>query len=1147
MNKALNRKTSRILGALITAALVLVMIFSAFSVTTFARADDNENLTFTQTDVSPSNSNFANTGSGTPPSPDSWTGGGVDGLNGGNTVAGVMNLSTYAEKKDDYKLDKFYSSNTSPDSPFGKPNTEGNRNVLLINVLNDSTAYGYTSSSVTFTANRFYLVEAWVSTGKFASDSGAAIRVNGLGEDIVFNQIDTSATTDNYGWEKFSFYIASSSLEDKSVTLSLQVGDKYEDYFYPATGYAMFDNVSILEIAPSTFYEARTSAHTRIYDLSNKTSEKFTHLENLDFTQDVPDSASWVRTSAGEDMSRLTIGTYDAKNSFDENNKFHLTSDPYSSNGKYDKGDSSILVVSSYDGSQFRSAAMGVSSQPVTIERYRYYRISVWAKSQEVSEGNGATFALSAIRDESTGVGRYEGKNMFATITSCNGNAENKSRGGFSQYSFYVKGSALRDYDVNIECWLGTPDSKSRGIALFDNVTVEEITPADYTAYSASGTIVDIDTHAGIDGSSFVSYADTGITNGSFYEISAYEEFGYPFAPSGWTMYTASTAATTGYSVESVDTSKAISGIIPTDSETFDKYVDKFGGMAFNPANSNNANLLMLYSPERTAYCYRSSAFTATANTPGMLTVSLLTSGMTSADYGASLVLKNDSGIIATIEKIKTNNSFRTYTFYIEPASVDISSLSVEVWLGNIDRTSNTTKLSAGLIYVREVGYAAIPDDYASDGTTVTKSAAQKFSEYKAACERNRQNNLTISAAAYSFNGIEATAYDYYDSEFVKYPYNWQMSATGTYSNTVHYGIFDPASSDRNYTLVPKNFTVDELTTDNVLMLYNAGPASSTLTYNGSLNIAAEKYYKIDIALKVDIPENQERANAVGAKLTLSGDKTVSFDNIKDTSTVSDSIVNKETFKTYSFYVYPGDSDKTVSLSISLGDSAFSKQCNGRVYIGSISITDINSDLYNTASEEVKKRDDGKKYNSAYERVLVADYSVESDDDVTDTENPEGGSSLEWWLIPSILFAVAILIAIVGFIIRKSIEKHASKKGTVTKTVSYDRNATLNVEHNKNADDENKVSTESTVGDEKYESFDDDATVTESKSVKTETNTTVAPHEETPTDSTAENNSEEGAQIESDADASKEVTAEEKPAEESKSPAPDAFIDRFDD
>jgi hypothetical protein len=1188
MDKAFNRKTSRILCVLISLALALGVIASVSTVGLWARAEESEDLSFQRVASHPSNNQFSSSTGSAPKTPDSWTGGGINGKGEGTAIGGVMELDSYASNRNSYKLAEDYPDefpdNVAPDSPFGADKLEGtNRNVLFINVRPDGTskgtAYGYTSSSVTLNANRFYRVSASVRTGSFAKGSGAAIRINGLDGNVAFSNINTVDdlyplseannygwnSTDRYGWEDFTFFVASSSYESQSVTISLQVGDCYTQddaiHYEPATGYALFDNVEIFEISPSEFLSADESDHVKKFDYSAKSDEALATEagSNLDFYNSAtkePSLDGWQRVAIGTNPNLLPIGVYDANSTFDKDNVYNLTSDPLSSNGKYRSGDSGILVLSSYRDGDFRSVAVGMSSGKFTLKRYHYYRVSAWVKTQDISDGSGsgATLALSVVRNEADK--EYEGDNLFHTKTACNGNSENKSRGGYEFHSIFVKASVFKDYQASVECWLGTDGSESSGIAMFDNVTIEEISPELYTKHSGNGSSVDIDTAAGANGNTFRNFTDTGISNGEFYQIGEYDDFAYPLAPADWTKHTPDTVGTTDYSsnMSHIKTEDIISGIIPTDKATYEAHYKDFGENIINPRNGDGS-VLMLYSKTPTAFCYRSSNFTVTADKPGALTVSLWAYGIDG--YGASLVLKNDAQVIATIENIKNTNGFKEYTFYIEPNSADITTLSVEIWLGNIDRQSNYTKTSSGRVFVERVSYKDLEDDKAADGTTVTKSAATKFSEFKKAyAEAKHNGNSEINQAAYSFKTIDFDAFDAYDPSYVKYAYDWKLSVDAGESSSVRYGIFDPAGPGNDSTVTDSFKNSEGGAGYGILMLENKASAASKVSYNGSIALKADTYYKIDVSLRVSFSE-AERNNekSVGATLSLSG-TDFAFKNIKDTAirhgSDTDATVLDENFRTYTFYIKAGSTESSVSLALSLGDStSSSKWISGKAYVNNVSYTDITNVAYDEAVAAVK---DGKEYS------IIADLSTPDDADSDDNTSGEKGE-LAWWLIPSILFAIAILIAIIGFITRKAIEKRAAKKGVIEKTVSYDRRATLNQEHNKNADEEEKVSevVETGTTDEQYESFDDDSTVSETAKPKAETAQEVPAETvsdevnettETATEEKTETENGEGAtETSENTDTTKiaEAPAQSPVADDANKSADDSFIDRFDD
>lgn len=94
MDKAFNRKTSRILCVLISLALALGVIASVSTVGLWARAEESEDLSFQRVASHPSNNQFSSSTGSAPKTPDSWTGGGINGKGEGTAIGGVMELDS---------------------------------------------------------------------------------------------------------------------------------------------------------------------------------------------------------------------------------------------------------------------------------------------------------------------------------------------------------------------------------------------------------------------------------------------------------------------------------------------------------------------------------------------------------------------------------------------------------------------------------------------------------------------------------------------------------------------------------------------------------------------------------------------------------------------------------------------------------------------------------------------------------------------------------------------------------------------------------------------------------------------------------------------------------------------------------------------
>lgn len=1113
MNKALRFKFNRIVAIVICLALAITAMSAVSFIGFGAKAKDSTE--FVPEMVTISNNQFGDISGNAPETPNSWSGAYLAGENSsGSVIGGVMELDNYQQHYDAYKLSEDYPGefkNTSPDSPFGDGNGETNRNVLMIN-NRTTTAYGYSSSDITFEANRFYMIKAWVRTGNFKDGEGASIRLTGLSEDVAFKDINTVKNLkkdasgfpvfeeSGDGWSEYTFYIASSSYASSTVKISLQVGDYYKNettgksLYNPAHGYAFFDNIQATQISPASFYNKKAAPtsgdNILVKDLSDLSSyldgtDNAYEKTNYNFTNELTDwSFVYPRES---DLNDVKTGTYNGAIEFNKDSatskKYNLTTNPSSSLGNFEKGDASSYIISSYntDDLSYNQTAIGLSSdQTILIERYKFYRVSAWVNTFDVSGGSGAALVLHSEIDPAD---TENTKDLNATIANCVGDPSNKARGGFKQYSFYIKGSSFENHTANIELWLGTEGSESQGTALFDNITVTELTPAQFTANSASGTLVNIDTNTRKGGSPLRDAANldgTGIANGNFYFISDYTDLIFPLPAKDWTGYDAASTGTIGYSTGKVDTDKIISGIVPTDEEHFKANYTSYGKGAINPntaagrmPNSPDykSSMLMINSDIETAYCYRSPAFSVAGATeeaaakPGKLSVKLSTQNISA--NGANLVLKSGGKVLATIEKINTNDKFKTYSFYIEPETAGASDLTVEIWLGLNDRTNNQTKLSSGRVFVESVSY---------------QTTDETFSTLQNAYDKARRDNSSeILSATYSFVSENLNSYDYYDSSYVKHPYNWKLSS-GVSTENIVYGIFDPKNGlgDPSQTIVPHTFkNTEDAANNGVLFLSNSIPTVSRLTLDRQYALEANLYYQVSVRMKVDIP-SQESNKAVGASIKLT-ETDYSFKNIMSTSETHDLFVDNETFQTFTFYIKAGAEAKSIGIEISLGDATSSQRyCQGKVYVNDItfkSMTNVNFDEL-TTDEKLKEND----------KILKADFSVPTTADKEDT-SPEK-STFDWLIIPAILFGVAILIAIVGFSARKIVARRANRK-TYEAVLTYDRAATLNKDFNASVTkDEDKVANTidpSETRDSVYDSFDETSTPIVKKLKDTET------------------------------------------------------------
>ncbi|MCM1368413.1 MAG: hypothetical protein NC184_06380 [Roseburia sp.] len=1075
------RLKNKFIAAVLSAAILITMLFGAFYFSHMrAYADTEDTSEYRAVSVNPENPHFSSTSGSYPATPDSWT---VQPVGSGNVITGVVDLTatTYVgtdsgNKK--FKLDQYKeykSENSIPQTIFGntteRPGTDAK--TLLINTANGAeSAYLYKSTDLTFEPNSFYRVSVWVKTGDFASNTGATVKLGGLGQNCSFLNINTVKNIErdgdgipvltkenNYGWDDYTFYIRTSAVQSKTVNLYIGIGDSTvdDDDEGPetarlASGYAFFDTVSADRISAYDFAFS-TSDFTAtdrdgVYTDATGTSLAFDLYDNdyLLTSDDVEigtfshNTEKWYKYPSYSDdddddddyIGNSVVEFYNSQMRVTpDDNDYGFTKNPWSPLGRaeYDAentmftGDNgNILLISTYDGDSFGTAARGVASPDVVIERFKYYRFSVWVKGDSVTDGAGISVGIKGEKNDT------ESENKLAEwYTGLTGADDDTAHYGWKEHNVYIQGSVLSDLTVHFELWLGSPQSQSRGIAMFDNVTFTEIPYSDYSERPEDANALVLDGSAN----------DTGVTNGNFMSVGDYDELTFPLPVADWTYYTPDTVETTGFCYDSVNTDNAVHGIIPTDDATFARMLanGSIPASVRNPSKFDKPalyNTLLLSSTTKTAFCYRSGALTVVADNGYKLNVDLAVDGVTNG-YGASLVLKSGNDVISTIENITTTNSaFKTFTFYID-APLSEKSVSLEIWLGLNDRTSNTLKLSNGNVYVKQVEFAewTVESDDSGETTTVAQEYSKLLAQYLSDIAIPSKLKA-LDYGLYSFNAPTLNYYDaytYYLQDGLTTPYHWSVKSENTNVKT---GIFN-TDNMKSLSIYDGFDRKDQ--TGAMFLINNTLPNSTTVTYGNTVSLVSNTYYRLDVTIKVRLSDEMKNDDKrIGASINLTGTKEESFTNIKDTTTLiaqgNEDSRDGETFKTFTFFIASGESGGDVGLNISFGGDDRFGYIEGQLIIADISMTSITNTTFDTAEEEL---------DSDYQKAVRLS---STDTDTTDDTTEKTTSDIAWWILPTVIFGACLIAAIVIILVVRLRDRAKKKKKTVYAS-EYDRSDTI--------------------------------------------------------------------------------------------------------
>ena len=248
----------------------------------------------------------------------------------------------------------------------------------------------------------------------------------------------------------------------------------------------------------------------------------------------------------------------------------------------------------------------------------------------------------------------------------------------------------------------------------------------------------------------------------------------------------------------------------------------------------------------------------------------------------------------------------------------------------------------------------------------------------------------------------------------------------GSSNENVTYGVVDLTNRESFNSVIANSdnyasFANLQSNNKNVLAIRAQDDVYYTLTSKLGFDLTGGNYYKISIYVytqNLQILDETIDDDLAGASIKLS-----SFD---ETFT---QIVSDGHWSIYTFYIQP-NSDTTTYLELSRGSS--SANVAGDVFFGGIEFIDY--------------EDDSTEFDNASEnsntKILTQTTTEENTDDEESDDNDDG-NDLDYntilYYISSILFALAIIIAIVGVLVRKIKWKKPVKK---SKT-EYDRNRTV--------------------------------------------------------------------------------------------------------
>lgn len=565
--------------------------------------------------------------------------------------------------------------------------------------------------------------------------------------------------------------------------------------------------------------------------------------------------------------------------------------------------------------------------------------------------------------------------NVLTTVT-------NSATNGWIQYNFYITGNQQLDYTIKLQLCLGTPDSLVKGYVFYDDVRLQRINYNSYSGGKSASNSTSLNLNTSINPFIIPNYMfDLTCNLNTIIE--------YPLAVEGYTL-------------SKTDDNFCVGGIINTNPTKFANFREKYS-LARNPkavdsygGEYNNALALGSLRDDQTVSASTTETFSLSENSFYKFSIAINTSYDIPqiANTGVSFEIISDDNYIFISEKgIYSENNWTIYTYYIK--TTDKSK--------TCNLSLSTTNVS-GFAYFDNVILQNISE-------TVYNYAKNNFSS------NVNTKILDFKNENFEYSGIIKNE--------ISEVFNWTYTEINNI--TTEYGIVDVNSlSYRNNRtdLSTQNKNTANQNGNKVLVINTPFDVYQYLT-SPTFTLKSGAYYKISIWVKTGNLGTEKTDGDYGASVVLcyDDDEKEKFTQIK---TDESEFKNNNGFVEYIFYVCPNE-DTSITLRVGLG--YFDELTCGTVFFDDFTIEKFeDKSSYQLNSSAVSSQ------NNVIQIEEIADN--EQDDDEINDDMFVGG--FNWFYATSLITALAIIVAILGFLLRKiKITKRFKIKS------SYDRRNTL--------------------------------------------------------------------------------------------------------
>ncbi len=911
----------------------------------------------------------------------SWTKTGE--VNSENTRAGVITIkdeNTFKQRCEDYLLE-------TSDYPAGTTGTETGNNVLFIR-LDAASIFGFTSNEIELDANSYYAVSVKYFTGAGQASFGIISDNLTATNNTIIKSMDS-----NSNWATATIFISTSDVQKTKIKIGLYLGNPSwtnGDIAEIRKGYVFFDDAKLFKLSKS-YYDQKISETPTLYNrVSVVEEQKHTNItagngfvQNGSFNAG---STNWTFEKNGSSVVKVID-----KNS----NEFNVMPKTNNRTGT----DDNVLAIFNQKQTDSNGYA---KTDAITLSQNKLYRFSIWAKT------NATTLDFSAETSEKEINGTTYSPATITDVKSANDVTTN----GWNEYVFFVTSNSLNEVDIVLKVGLKSSSSSNDEYLFVDDITSQIISSDDYSKVtSSSGAYASLNINPS---------PSLNIANGYFNDISGFKVDGtYPYDAKNF---------------ERVDTNtQNISGIVNLEETTFNNTKINFGNPSTKPnsyvyeneTSSQNVsnNVLLMFNPSESNQTTKSSSsLTASANTCYVMNVNVFTD-ISYSEGGANIYLTDGTNVLAQICDINTQKEWKLYKIYFNNYGNE-QKLTAQIGFGRENKSAK------GFAYFDNFEW----NSFSGELESVTKDAQTIVVDLNKSVEHSSKVILTEDFSEYDVDEISET-------NKLNSPLLWNGEVKATVTNELEettllsdQDITAGVLNELNSSKVIGDQTVMEDPTNSVLFIRSTSDNFYGFSNKLSYNLTSGSFYRISVKVKtINVTQETENQKTIDGKIVPFG-ASISLDGFdeKFVGINTDGKFNAiDGWETYRFYINP-DSDIALKLWLSLGCE--NGWTTGYALFDDVEVIEMTEDEFNL-NLNADKEDINFK-----DQVLSVTTTQSDDDPVNPGQGKTYQESLAWLAIPTVLIALGIIAAIIGFLIKKYLDNRPVK---VTVKNSYDRETTL--------------------------------------------------------------------------------------------------------